>query len=276
MNVRLGINPLTWSNDDLPSLGAEIKLETCLREARAAGFAGVELGHKFPRDAAVLGPSSRAHGLALVSGWYSARLLERDVDAEFAAMQPHLELLLALGCEVMVVAEVTGCVHGDRARASFAAAADAARPLAGVRRAAHRARRAHARPWHAPRLSPSHGHRRAVRGGHRHADGRHRAGGRAAARHRPPGVCRRRPGRVRATLRRAHRARALQGRAGRTCWPRRAIATRVSSMPCSRASSPCPATAASITAPCSRRLRRPATGAGWSSKPSRTRQSPTR
>ena len=114
MNVRLGINPLTWSNDDMPALGAEIPLETCLREARTAGYEGVELGHKFPRDAAELKPILAAHGLALVSGWYSARLLERDVDSEFAAMQPHLELLLALGCEVMVVAEVTGNIHGDR------------------------------------------------------------------------------------------------------------------------------------------------------------------
>jgi inosose dehydratase len=119
MRVRLGINPLTWSNDDLPSLGAENSLETCLREAKAAGFAGVELGHKFPRTASELGPILAAHDLALVSGWYSARLLEQDADAEFEAMQPHLELLAALNCEVMVVAEVTGCVHGDlRARSS--------------------------------------------------------------------------------------------------------------------------------------------------------------
>ena len=115
MNVRLGINPLTWSNDDMPALGAEIPLETCLREARAAGYEGVELGHKFPRDAATLRPILESHGLALASGWYSARLLERDVESEFAAMQPHLELLLALGCEVMVVAEVSNHIHGDRA-----------------------------------------------------------------------------------------------------------------------------------------------------------------
>jgi inosose dehydratase len=114
VKVRLGINPLTWSNDDLPSLGAENSLETCLREARAAGFAGVELGHKFPRDPATLRAVLEPHGLALVSGWYSARLLERDAKSEFDAMQPHFELLHALGCEVMVVAEVSGCVHGDR------------------------------------------------------------------------------------------------------------------------------------------------------------------
>ncbi|HXW10273.1 MAG TPA: myo-inosose-2 dehydratase, partial [Steroidobacteraceae bacterium] len=112
--VRLGINPLTWSNDDLPSLGAENTLEDCLREARAAGYDGVELGHKFPREPDALRAALAPHGLSLVSGWYSARLLERDADAEFEAMQPHLGLLAALGSEVMVVAEVTHCVHGDR------------------------------------------------------------------------------------------------------------------------------------------------------------------
>ena len=113
MKIRLGINPLTWSNDDLPSLGADIPLETCLAEAKAAGFAGVELGNKFPRQAAVLGPILQRHQLSLVSGWYSLRLLERDADAEFEAMRSHFALLRELGCEVMVACEVSGCVHGD-------------------------------------------------------------------------------------------------------------------------------------------------------------------
>lgn len=111
--IRIGINPLTWTNDDLPALGDDIPLETCLAEAQAGGYAGVELGRKFPRDPAVLGPLLRRHALDLVSGWYSLRLLERDADAEFAAMAGHFRLLHALGCDVMVVAEVTGCVHGD-------------------------------------------------------------------------------------------------------------------------------------------------------------------
>ncbi len=113
MNARIGINPLTWTNDDLPALGDDIPLETCLREAAEVGYAGVELGRKFPRDAAVLGPLLEAHGLALVSGWYSLRLLERGVDAELKEMQAHFDLLASLGCTVMVCAEVSGCIHGD-------------------------------------------------------------------------------------------------------------------------------------------------------------------
>jgi inosose dehydratase len=112
--VRIGINPLTWTNDDLPELGEQNSLETCLSEAKLAGYEGVELGRKFPRDAKVLGPILGQHGLDLVSGWYSARLLERSVEDEIKALQPHLTLLKSLGSKAMVFCEVSRCVHGDR------------------------------------------------------------------------------------------------------------------------------------------------------------------
>lgn len=112
--VRIGINPLTWTNDDLPALGEENSLETCLSQAKLAGYEGVELGRKFPRDPAVLGPILKKHELNLVSGWYSARLIERSVEDEIRAMQPHLTLLKSLGSKAMVFCEVSRCVHGDR------------------------------------------------------------------------------------------------------------------------------------------------------------------
>ena len=112
MNVRLGTNPIAWSNDDLRTLGGDTPLETCLAEARQAGFVGIELGHKFPREAAALRPVLARHDLALVSGWYSSALLERDAAAEMAAMRPHLELLRAMGCDVLILAETSNAVHG--------------------------------------------------------------------------------------------------------------------------------------------------------------------
>jgi inosose dehydratase len=112
--VRIGINPLTWTNDDLPELGEQNSLETCLAEAKLAGYEGVELGRKFPREANVLGPILKKHGLNLVSGWYSGRLLERPVEDEIRALQPHLTLLKTLGANAMVFCEVSRCVHGDR------------------------------------------------------------------------------------------------------------------------------------------------------------------
>ncbi len=103
--VRIGANPIGWSNDDLRELGGATPLEACLAEAREAGFAGMELGHKFPREPKALAAALAPFGLALVSGWYSAALLRRDADAEMQHLRPHLDLLKAMGCAVLVFAE---------------------------------------------------------------------------------------------------------------------------------------------------------------------------
>ena len=111
--IRIGANPIGWSNDDLRSLGGETPLETCLAEAREAGFEGMELGHKFPREPDALRAALAPFGLACVSGWYSAELLARDAAAEIAAMQPHVDLLRAMDCGVIVFAETSHAIHGD-------------------------------------------------------------------------------------------------------------------------------------------------------------------
>lgn len=114
MSVQIGTNPIAWSNDDMLELGGDTPLETCLSEASQAGYAGIELGNKFPRDSARLRPILRQHDLALVSGWYSSHLLQRPVADELEALAAHRDLLLDMGCEVMVYAEVSGCIHGNR------------------------------------------------------------------------------------------------------------------------------------------------------------------
>ncbi len=115
MTVRSGINPLTRTNDDMPELGGTTPLDTCLTEAKLAGYEGMELGNKFPRTEGALRPVMARHGLAVVSGWYSAHLLERDAAAEIVAVQDHLKLLKAMGVTAMVFAEVSRAVHGERA-----------------------------------------------------------------------------------------------------------------------------------------------------------------
>ena len=113
MPIRFGTNPIGWSNDDLPELGGDTPLEQCLSEAREAGFQGMELGNKFPREPVALKKVLSAHGLALVSGWYSAELLRRTPKQEMERLRPHLDLLKALGANVLVFAETTDCNHHE-------------------------------------------------------------------------------------------------------------------------------------------------------------------
>lgn len=113
--IRIGANPIGWSNDDMQELGGETPLETCLAEAAEVGFQGMELGHKFPREAGALKAALAPYGLACVSGWYSAELLRRDARAEMLALRPHLDLLKAMGSKVLVFAETSNAIHSDRA-----------------------------------------------------------------------------------------------------------------------------------------------------------------
>jgi inosose dehydratase len=111
MSVKIGINPITWTNDDVPSLGGDTSLEQCLTETRQAGFRGTELGGKFPRTSDALRTVLARHHLDLVSGWYDGRILERNVEAEYEAILPHLTLLRDLGCKHVVYADTSRGRH---------------------------------------------------------------------------------------------------------------------------------------------------------------------
>ena len=116
MPIRIGANPIGWSNDDLQDIGGATPLETCLAEAREAGFEGMELGHKFPREPEALKAALAPFGMACISGWYSAELLLRDAEDEMRHLRPHLDLLKAMGSNVLVFAETSNAIHGDRSK----------------------------------------------------------------------------------------------------------------------------------------------------------------
>jgi inosose dehydratase len=114
MTIRWGVSPIAWCNDDMRELGADTTLDMLLTDVKEIGFEGVELGNKFPRDAAPLKLIMDSYGLEVVSGWYSANLLRRDAKAEIAALAKHRELLEAMGSNVFILAETSNAVHCDR------------------------------------------------------------------------------------------------------------------------------------------------------------------
>ena len=114
MSIRFGVSPIAWANDDMPELGGDTPLADILRDIHELGFEGVELGGKFPRDAASLREVLARYHLDLIGGWYSGSLLQQSAADEIAALQPHLALLKALGSTVFVFAETSNAVHGNR------------------------------------------------------------------------------------------------------------------------------------------------------------------
>lgn len=114
MTIRYGISPIAWMNDDMPELCVEATLRDVLEDISSLGFVGVELGGKFPQDAAELNTLLSAYRLRLAGGWYSASLLTRSAEEEIAALQPRMALLKALKCDVFVIAETSNAIHCKR------------------------------------------------------------------------------------------------------------------------------------------------------------------
>ena len=112
-NVRIGINPIGWMNDDLPALGGETALETALAEGRAIGYDGFELGNKFPRSGPALKAKLAEFDLACVSGWYSGFLATGSVEDELERCAEHLQRLRYNDASVVVYGECADTIQGQ-------------------------------------------------------------------------------------------------------------------------------------------------------------------
>ena len=113
MFIKLGIAPIAWSNDDMPELGGDTPIETCLEEVKESGFTGIELGGKFPRNPGIVKFLLKKYNLQMPGGWYGALLKERSIEEEWSAMQDHISLLKFVKSDVFVFADVSGSIQGN-------------------------------------------------------------------------------------------------------------------------------------------------------------------
>ncbi|CAI0952284.1 myo-inosose-2 dehydratase [Serratia liquefaciens] len=111
LKAKLGIAPIAWSNDDLPQLGGETSLATCLFESHLAGFQGVETGGKFPKTSEELKPTLKYFQLELVSGWYSGTLLDNSLNEEISRSLPQMQLFRDGGAACLVYGETAGTIQ---------------------------------------------------------------------------------------------------------------------------------------------------------------------
>lgn len=112
MTIKIGANPIIWTNDDLQSIGAGTTLEVCLTQAKLAGIQGMELGHKFPVTAPELTAALEPHGLEFVTGWWSTNLLTHDAATEIAALKDRVALLKGTGSQICIACETSNAIHG--------------------------------------------------------------------------------------------------------------------------------------------------------------------
>ena len=116
MKIKIGIAPIAWRNDEMPELGGDTQNETCLSEAKKAGYEGIELGGKFPRNPGITNFLLNKFKLKMPGGWYGAQLRTRSASEEWAAMQDHLNLLKIVNGDIFVFADVSSSTQSDNSK----------------------------------------------------------------------------------------------------------------------------------------------------------------
>ena len=106
-NVKLGIAPIGWTNDDMPQLGGELTFEQMISEAALAGFQGTEVGGKFPTNPTALNRALDLRGIKIASQWFSSFLCSTPYEENEKAFLEQLDFLEAVGAKRINVCELT-------------------------------------------------------------------------------------------------------------------------------------------------------------------------
>ena len=111
-NVKLGIAPIGWTNDDMPDLGKENTFEQCVSEMALAGFTGCEVGNKYPRDVEVLKHKLSVRGIQICNAWFSTFFVDGKKEETIKEFIKHRDFLHAMGAKVTGRSEQSRSIQG--------------------------------------------------------------------------------------------------------------------------------------------------------------------
>ncbi|MBN4077302.1 myo-inosose-2 dehydratase [Sulfobacillus acidophilus] len=110
--VKIGISPLTWTNDDMPELGGNIPFTRCIKEMSKAGFLGCEVGNKFPKNPKELNAKLKEQNLEISAGWFSSFFADKNKKQEtIGNFIKHVNFLKSVGAKIINVCECSYATH---------------------------------------------------------------------------------------------------------------------------------------------------------------------
>jgi inosose dehydratase len=102
----VGTAPVNWNNSDLPDSRPSLPFAQLLDAMAASGYAGVEFGDGYPTAPASLQHELAARNLVLCGAYRWLHLIDpARFSQELITLDPILDLLAAVGCENLIVAE---------------------------------------------------------------------------------------------------------------------------------------------------------------------------
>ncbi|AKP67871.1 myo-inosose-2 dehydratase [Companilactobacillus ginsenosidimutans] len=117
-DIKWGIAPIGWRNDDIPSIGADNNLQQLLSDIVVAGFQGTEIGGFFP------GPDKlnyelKLRNLQIAGQWFSSFILRDGIEKASEAFEKHCQYLKAVNAPIAVVSEQTYTIQQSDSKNIF-------------------------------------------------------------------------------------------------------------------------------------------------------------
>lgn len=110
-NVKWGIAPIGWRNDDIPEIGAENTLCHILGDVAFAGFEGTEVGGFFP-EPTLLNKELELRNLQIAGKWFSSFIIGNGIEQTTKEFREHCQYLSEVHANVAVVSEQTYSIQG--------------------------------------------------------------------------------------------------------------------------------------------------------------------
>lgn len=104
-NIKIGIAPIAWTEDDMPELGRENSFLQTISEISLSGYEGTEIGCQFPRDPGVLNKEFARRDISAITAWYSSYLNEKPYEVNERGFIDHMNFLKAIGAKHVVVSD---------------------------------------------------------------------------------------------------------------------------------------------------------------------------
>ena len=118
-NVRIGIAPIGWTEDDMPEYGAENSFLQTISEIALSGYVGTEIGSKYPRNPEVLKREFGRRGLSAITAWISTYINEKPLWWNEREFVDHMNFLKAIGATMINTSDQSFCIQ-HRANTYFA------------------------------------------------------------------------------------------------------------------------------------------------------------
>lgn len=108
--VKWGIAPIGWRNDDIPSIGAGNTMEQMFSDLALAGFNGTEVGGFFPGPD-VINKQTSMRDISIAGQWFSSYILRDGIEKASEDFEEHCKFLQSVHASIAVVSEQTHTIQ---------------------------------------------------------------------------------------------------------------------------------------------------------------------